>query len=87
MSLAESNPADYASKLKRLPQDLLESVESLAADKTLHELIGDKLITAIIAVRKVSAQVPSFTLLNSRYILGNIRKSKSHCFPFVKRKQ
>ncbi|KAM0896246.1 hypothetical protein ACQ4PT_023321 [Festuca glaucescens] len=48
----ESNPADYASKLKRLPQDLLESVESLAADKTLHELIGDKLITAIIAVRK-----------------------------------
>ncbi|XP_048574500.1 protein fluG [Triticum urartu] len=48
----ESNPADYATKLKRLPQDLLESVESLAADKTLHELIGDKLITAIIAVRK-----------------------------------
>ncbi|KAK1662808.1 hypothetical protein QYE76_050967 [Lolium multiflorum] len=48
----ESNPADYASKLKRLPQDLLESVESLAADKTLRELIGDKLITAIIAVRK-----------------------------------
>ncbi|VAH15977.1 unnamed protein product [Triticum turgidum subsp. durum] len=48
----ESNPADYATKLKRLPQDLLESVESLAADKTLHQLIGDKLITAIIAVRK-----------------------------------
>ncbi|XBJ08798.1 hypothetical protein VPH35_014012 [Triticum aestivum] len=48
----ESNPADYATKLKRLPQDLLESVESLAADKTLHELIGDKLITAVIAVRK-----------------------------------
>ena len=72
MSLAESNPADYASKLKRLPQDLLESVESLAADKTLHELIGDKLITAIIAVRKVSAQVLSFTL----WTLENSRKYK-----------
>ncbi|KAL5230331.1 hypothetical protein ABZP36_029107 [Zizania latifolia] len=48
----ESNPADYASKLKRLPTDLLESVESLAADKILHELIGDKLVTAVIAVRK-----------------------------------
>nr|CAB3499489.1 unnamed protein product [Digitaria exilis] len=29
----ESNPADYASKLKRLPQNLQEAVESLSADK------------------------------------------------------
>jgi glutamine synthetase len=50
----ESNPADYASKLKRLPQNLQESVESLSGDKVLHELIGDKLVTAAIAIRKVS---------------------------------
>lgn len=62
VSLPESNPADYATKLKRLPQDLLESVESLAADKTLHELIGDKLITAVIAVRKVGAHKLFFSL-------------------------
>ncbi|CAN6293355.1 unnamed protein product [Urochloa humidicola] len=48
----ESNPADYASKLQRLPQNLQESVESLSADKVLHELIGDKLVTAAIAIRK-----------------------------------
>ena len=51
---AESNPADYASKLKRLPQNLQESVESLSGDKVLHELIGDKLVKAAIAIRKVS---------------------------------
>jgi hypothetical protein len=50
---AESNPADYASKLKRLPQSLQGAVESLCADKVLHELIGDKLVTAAIAIRKV----------------------------------
>lgn len=50
----ESNPAGYASnsKLKRMPKDLMESVEALAADKIMHELIGDKLVTAVIAVRK-----------------------------------
>ncbi|KAL6842432.1 hypothetical protein ACP4OV_027859 [Aristida adscensionis] len=47
----ESNPADYASKLKRLPQNLQESVESLSGDNVLHELIGDKLVTAAIAIR------------------------------------
>lgn len=31
----------------------MESVEALAADKIMHELIGDKLVTAVIAVRKV----------------------------------
>jgi glutamine synthetase len=51
---AESNPSDHASKLKRLPQNLQESVEALSADKILHELIGDKLVTAAIAIRKVS---------------------------------
>jgi hypothetical protein len=30
------------------------SVESLSADKVLHELIGDKLVTTAIAIRKVS---------------------------------
>ncbi|KAF8672674.1 hypothetical protein HU200_049368 [Digitaria exilis] len=48
----ESNPADYASKLKRLPQNLQEAVESLSADKVLHELIGDKLVSSALAIRK-----------------------------------
>ncbi|GJN20769.1 hypothetical protein PR202_gb08186 [Eleusine coracana subsp. coracana] len=48
----KSNPAEYASKLKRLPQSLQEAVESISADKVLHELIGDKLVTAAIAIRK-----------------------------------
>ncbi|KAL5682900.1 hypothetical protein ACJX0J_009285, partial [Zea mays] len=48
----ESNPSDHSSKLKRLPQNLQESVESLSADKVLHELIGDKLVTTAIAIRK-----------------------------------
>jgi glutamine synthetase len=50
----ESNPSDHSSKLKRLPQNLQESVESLSADKVLHELIGDKLVTTAIVIRKVS---------------------------------
>ena len=54
MLFAESNPADYASKLQRLPQNLQESIDSLSGDKVLHELIGDKLVTTAIAIRKVS---------------------------------
>uniref|UniRef100_A0A804M3L5 GS catalytic domain-containing protein n=1 Tax=Zea mays TaxID=4577 RepID=A0A804M3L5_MAIZE len=50
----ESNSSDHSSKLKRLPQNLQESVESLSVDKVLHELIGDKLVTTAIAIRKVS---------------------------------
>ncbi|PWZ15580.1 hypothetical protein Zm00014a_000458 [Zea mays] len=52
LCLAESNPSDHSSKLKRLPQNLQESVESLSADKVLHELIGDKLVTTAIVIRK-----------------------------------
>nr|ATG88061.1 glutamine synthetase [Saccharum hybrid cultivar ROC22] len=55
----ESNPSDHASKLKRLPQNLQESVEALSADKVLHELISDKLVTAAIAIRK--AEINHFT--------------------------
>nr|CAB3452973.1 unnamed protein product [Digitaria exilis] len=49
----EYDPAEYESKLKRLPQNLQESVESLVVDQVLHELIGDKLVAVIIALRKV----------------------------------
>ncbi|CAN6196302.1 unnamed protein product [Urochloa humidicola] len=55
----ESNPKDYASTLKRLPQNLQESVESLVTDKVLHELIGDKIVAAIIAIRK--AEINHYT--------------------------
>uniref|UniRef100_A0A453N108 GS catalytic domain-containing protein n=1 Tax=Aegilops tauschii subsp. strangulata TaxID=200361 RepID=A0A453N108_AEGTS len=48
----ELNPADCASH-ERLPHDLLGSVEALAADKIFHELMGDKLVTSVIAMRKV----------------------------------
>ncbi|XP_073008335.1 protein fluG isoform X1 [Typha latifolia] len=48
----ETNPSDHISKLRRLPKELRESVEALAEDKILNELIGEKLVTAVIAIRK-----------------------------------
>uniref|UniRef100_A0A453N120 GS catalytic domain-containing protein n=1 Tax=Aegilops tauschii subsp. strangulata TaxID=200361 RepID=A0A453N120_AEGTS len=51
----ELNPADCASH-ERLPHDLLGSVEALAADKIFHELMGDKLVTSVIAMRKAEIE-------------------------------
>ncbi|KAJ0970230.1 hypothetical protein J5N97_023107 [Dioscorea zingiberensis] len=48
----ESNPTDHGSELKRLPKELQESIEALAGDQILKDLIGDKLVTAVIAVRQ-----------------------------------
>ncbi|MCL7051037.1 hypothetical protein MKW94_016524, partial [Papaver nudicaule] len=46
-----TNPASVKG-LKRLPNDLGESVEALEKDAFLKEFIGEKLVTAIIGVRK-----------------------------------
>lgn len=50
---SDTNPADVAATLKRLPESLSEAVEALENDKVLHELIGQKLLVAIKGVRKV----------------------------------
>ncbi|XP_023638546.1 protein fluG [Capsella rubella] len=46
------NPADVAATLSRLPESLSEAVEALDKDEVLHELLGQKLVVAIKAVRK-----------------------------------
>nr|CAD1836028.1 unnamed protein product [Ananas comosus var. bracteatus] len=48
----ETNPSDHGSKLRRLPKELRESVEALAGDEILNELIGKKLVTTVIGIRK-----------------------------------
>ncbi|KAL0724961.1 hypothetical protein Bca4012_039560 [Brassica carinata] len=49
----DTNPADVAATLKRLPETLSEAVEALEKDKVLHELLGQNLVVAITGVRKV----------------------------------
>lgn len=56
----DTNPADVAATLSRLPQSLSEAVEALEKDEVLHELLGQKLVVAIKGVRKV-------TLLSFRF--------------------
>lgn len=48
----ERNPS--ASDAERLPNDLCGSVKALYENKILKDLIGEKLVTAVIGVRKVS---------------------------------
>ncbi|ESQ45170.1 hypothetical protein EUTSA_v10010120mg [Eutrema salsugineum] len=48
----DTNPADVAATLKRLPESLSEAVEALEKDELLHELLGQKLLVAITGVRK-----------------------------------
>ncbi|XP_010412750.1 PREDICTED: protein fluG [Camelina sativa] len=50
------NPADVAATLSRLPESLSEAVEALDKDEVLHELLGQKLVVAIKAVRKSEAE-------------------------------
>uniref|UniRef100_M4EID3 GS catalytic domain-containing protein n=1 Tax=Brassica campestris TaxID=3711 RepID=M4EID3_BRACM len=52
----DSNPADVAATLNRLPETLSEAVEALEKDKVLHELLGQNLIAAITGVRKAEVQ-------------------------------
>ncbi|XP_077220169.1 nodulin/glutamine synthase-like protein isoform X2 [Tasmannia lanceolata] len=48
----ETNPSNHHGVLKRLPKVLSESVEALEKDIILKDLIGEKLVTAVIGVRK-----------------------------------
>ncbi|KAK8950724.1 hypothetical protein KSP39_PZI004774 [Platanthera zijinensis] len=48
----EINPSILDSELKRLPKGLHESVEALAEDSALKDLLGEKLITTVLAIRK-----------------------------------
>ncbi|KAJ4904775.1 glutamate-ammonia ligase [Raphanus sativus] len=52
----DTNPADVADTLKRLPETLSEAVEALEKNKVLHELLGQNLIAAITGVRKAEVQ-------------------------------
>ncbi|XP_050945075.1 protein fluG isoform X1 [Cucumis melo] len=49
---ADTNPFSLGSKFQRLPQSLSESVEALEKDNILTDLIGEKLVVAIKAIRK-----------------------------------
>jgi glutamine synthetase len=48
----DENPHDVSAQLQRLPVSLAESVEALEKDVIMHELMGEKLLTAVKAVRK-----------------------------------
>ncbi|KAL5995194.1 hypothetical protein ACLOJK_025252 [Asimina triloba] len=56
----ETNPSLHADKLQRLPKDLSESVQVLEKDEFMKDLIGGKLVTAIIGIRKYS-RVSAYT--------------------------
>ncbi|XP_078173404.1 protein fluG-like isoform X1 [Carex rostrata] len=55
----ETNPSDQSANLKRLPKDLGEAVSALEGDDIFKEFIGEKLVTAIIAIRK--AEIDYYT--------------------------
>ncbi|KAJ4977586.1 hypothetical protein NE237_008366 [Protea cynaroides] len=48
----ETNPSSFDGEIERLPKELSESVEALEKDEVLKDLIDEKLLTAIIGVRK-----------------------------------
>ncbi|XP_041999311.1 protein fluG-like [Salvia splendens] len=50
------NPADFKDKVARLPKSLAESVEALEKDTVLRDLIDEKLLVAIIGVRKAEVK-------------------------------
>ncbi|XP_042042819.1 protein fluG-like [Salvia splendens] len=52
----DCNPHDFKDKVARLPKSLAESVEALEKDTVLRDLIGEKLLVAIIGVRKAEVK-------------------------------
>lgn len=48
----EINPSYLGSEVPRLPNELRESVEALEKDQILRDLIGEKLVTSVLAIRK-----------------------------------
>ncbi|MQM18844.1 hypothetical protein Taro_051842 [Colocasia esculenta] len=68
----ETNPSDDISNPKRLPSELAESVKALERDEIIKDIVGDKLITAILGVRKAeidyySTNKDAFKQLIHRY--------------------
>uniref|UniRef100_A0A1D1YPR0 Protein fluG n=1 Tax=Anthurium amnicola TaxID=1678845 RepID=A0A1D1YPR0_9ARAE len=48
----ETNPSVHLSKPRRLPSELVESVVALEGDEIIKNIMGEKLITAVLGVRK-----------------------------------
>ncbi|KAK9168560.1 hypothetical protein Syun_000700 [Stephania yunnanensis] len=49
-----TNPSSLDGKIQRLPKELSDSVDALEKDAILKDFIGEKLVTAVIGVRKIS---------------------------------
>jgi len=53
MIVAEVNPDELAGKIEPLPKSLVEAVTALEADSVLRQVLGEPLVKAVIAIRKV----------------------------------
>lgn len=54
MMVAEVNPAELEDgKIEALPSSLVQAVEALEGDSVLREVLGEPLVKAVIAIRKV----------------------------------
>lgn len=54
MIFSEVNPDELADKIEALPKSLVEAVGALEADSVLRQVLGEPLVKAVIAIRKVS---------------------------------
>ncbi|CAN6460666.1 unnamed protein product [Victoria cruziana] len=52
----ETNPGGYKGNISRLPISLNESIEALAKDDTLKNLVGEKLVSTVIGVKKAEIE-------------------------------
>ena len=60
----EANPSSLEKELQRLPKSLAESLEALNKDDVFMDFLGEKLLTAVEGVRKVSLyQMLYFTVI------------------------
>lgn len=53
MVVAEVNPDELAGKIEALPRSLVEAVTALLGDSVLCDGLGEPLVKAVIAIRKV----------------------------------
>lgn len=53
MVVAEVNPDELAGKIEALPRSLVEAVTALEGDSVLRDVLGEPLVKAVIAIRKV----------------------------------
>ncbi|KAF3793448.1 fluG protein [Nymphaea thermarum] len=52
----ETNPSDHDINLPKLPTSLNESIEALAKDETLKNLVGEKLVSTVVGVKKAEVE-------------------------------